>query len=349
MNAAATASSSAMPPETLDAPSTPVPSTMKAMLHTRYGGFDGLALQERPVPTVADEQVLVRVAAVGLHVGDCFAVRGAPFAMRFATGLFKPKFGMPGFDLAGTVVGVGSKVRAFKVGDDVFGATETGACAEFVCVPEATLAIKPSELSFEAAAALPTSGLAALHALRDVAKISRGAKVLINGASGGVGTYAVQIAKSYGAHVTGVCSGKNADLVRSIGADRVVDYTQEDFCAGTPGYDLIFDNIENRSLKDCRSALAKDGLLIVNSGTGATGLRMMVRLIAPLLLSPFVSQDLKRYLSMPNAQDLELLANMATKGSLRSVVDRTYRLEQTPEALAYIEEGHARGKVVATL
>lgn len=349
MTAAATASSSARPTEPPGEPLALPPSTMKAMLHRRYGGFDGLELCERPTPTQGDQEVLVRVAAAGLHVGDCFSVRGAPFAMRFVTGLFKPKVGVPGFDLAGTVVAVGTAVTDFKVGDLVFGATESGACAGYACVPQTTLALKPAALSFEAAAALPTSGLAALHALRDVAKISQGTKVLINGASGGVGSFAIQIAKSYGAHVTGVCSAGNADMVRSIGADRVIDYAQDDFCAGEPGYDLILDNIENRSLKDCRSALAKQGMLIVNSGTGAAGWRMMTRLIAPLILSPFVSQDLKRYLSMPNAKDLQVLSSMWAEGALQSVIDRRYTLAQTAEALSYIEQGHARGKVVVTM
>jgi NADPH:quinone reductase-like Zn-dependent oxidoreductase len=321
---------------------------MKAIMHDHYGSFDLLELRDIPKPEVGDDEVRVRVRAAGLHVGDCFSVRGAPFVMRFATGLLKPKHGVPGFDLAGQIEAVGKNVTRFQVGDAVFGAC-TGACAELVCVAENTLAHKPPMLSFEQVAALPTSGLAALHALRDVGKVQPAQRVLINGASGGVGTFAVQIAKSFGAEVTGVCSTQNLELVRSIGADHLVDYSREDFTLAERRYDLIFDNVENRSLSELRRALATKGMLILNSGTGAQGMKMMARLIKPLMLSPFVSQDLRRYLSVPNHEDLRLLGELVESGKLTPVIDRTYPLEQTADALAYIERGHARGKVVVKI
>lgn len=318
---------------------------MKAILHDRYGSFDLLELRDIPRPAVGDDEVRVRVRAAGLHVGDCFSVRGAPFVMRFATGLLKPRHGIPGFDCAGQIEAVGKNVTRFRVGDEVFGACH-GACAELVCVEQDKLAHKPPVLSFEQAAALPTSGLAALHALRDVGKVQPGQRLLINGASGGVGTFAVQIAKSFGAEVTGVCSTQSLELVRSLGADHTVDYSREDFTVGEQRYDLIFDNVENRSLSDLRRALTPKGMLILNSGTGAQGMKMMARLIKPLVLSPFLSQDLRRYLSVPNHEDLRLLGELAQSGKLRPVIDRTYPLDQTAAALAYIERGHARGKVV---
>lgn len=329
-------------------PTATPPLTMKAMVHRRYGAFDALSLQDLPQPAPGPDEVRIRVHAAGLHVGDCFAVRGAPFVMRLMTGLFAPRLGVPGYDVAGRVEAVGAQVSDFKVGDEVFGGCEH-ACAEYVCVPAKTLALKPPQLSFEAAASIPTSGLAALHALRDVAQVQAGQRVLVNGASGGVGTFAVQLAKSMGAEVTGVCSSRNVELVRALGADEVIDYTQQDFTAGPQRYDLIFDNVENRSLSDCRRVLTDRGLLIVNSGTGARGLRMLVRLFKPLLLSPFVRHRLRRYLSTPNHPDLVALAELVGAGKLRPVIDHTCTLEETPRALEYIEAGHARGKVVVRL
>lgn len=230
----------------------------------------------------------------------------------------------------------------------MFGACN-GACAEYACVGQDKLALKPANLTFAEAAAVPTSALAALHALRDVGKVQPGQKVLINGASGGVGTFAVQIAKSFGAEVTAVCSTTNVDTVRSIGADHVIDYTQQDFTQGGKRYDLIFDNVENRSLSDCRRALTPSGTLILNSGTGAHGIGMLVRLVKPLVLSPFVRQNLRRYLSVPNHEDLVILKELVESRKLTPVIDRKYPLHETPAALGYIEGGHARGKVVITL
>ena len=321
---------------------------MKAVVHNTYGSLDLLSVREISQPAVNSDEVLILVHAAGLHVGDCFAVRGSPFAVRLVTGVLKPKRGIPGFDVAGEIERVGSRVTRFRPGDGVFGACQ-GSCAEYVSTSEATLVSKPGDLTFVEAAALPTSGLAALHALRDVGKVQPGQKILINGASGGVGTFAVQIAKSLGAEVTGVCSTTNTDMVRSIGADHVIDYTRDDFTRGTTRYDLIFDNVENRPLSECRRVLTSDGTLILNSGTGAHGVDMLIRLVKPLVLSPFVRQRLRRYLSTPNHADLEILTRLVESKKLRPVIDRTYPLHDTPAALRYIEGGHVRGKVVVTV
>jgi NADPH:quinone reductase-like Zn-dependent oxidoreductase len=318
---------------------------MQAIIQETYGALDGLQLRRISVPEIGADQVLVRVHAAGLHIGDSFGVRGAPLPMRLASGLLRPKYGVPGFDVAGRVEAVGARVTRFMPGDFVFGVTN-GACAEYAAVPEGKLASKPNALSFEEAAAIPTSALAALQGLRDIGRVRAGHKVLINGASGGVGTFAVQIAKGLGAHVTGVCSAQSAGLVGSLGADHTIDYATEDFTVGGPQYDVILDNIENRSLAECRRALTPLGTLILNSGTGARGLTMLVRLVHPLALSPFVGQALRRFISNPNHMDLEILAALCETGTVRPVIDRTFALRETAAALRYIESGHVRGKVV---
>jgi NADPH:quinone reductase-like Zn-dependent oxidoreductase len=323
-------------------------ATMRAIVHDEYGPPDVLSVREIDKPVIKADQVLVRVHAAGLHVGDCFGVRGAPFPMRLASGLLKPRYGVPGFDVAGVVEAVGNSVTQFHPGDEVFGACR-GACAEYASAGEDKLALKPTNLALEEAAAIPTSALAALHALRDAGKVEPGQRVLINGASGGVGTFAVQIAKSFGAHVTGVCGTTNVSMVRSIGADNVIDYTQEDFTQGGQTYDLVLDNVENRTLSDCRRVLTPGGTLIVNSGTGARGFRLLVRLVKPLVLSPFTRQTLRRYLSTPNHRDLVALKELVESGKLTPVIDRTYQLHETPAALRAIEAGHTRGKVVVVL
>jgi NADPH:quinone reductase-like Zn-dependent oxidoreductase len=323
-------------------------TTMKAVAYDTYGSFDGLGVREIPKPVVKNTDVLVRVRAAGLHIGDCFGVRGAPFMMRIVSGLLKPKYGVPGFDLAGQVEAVGSKVKQFQPGDEVFGACN-GSCAEYACTGEDKLALKPARLMFEEAAAMPTSALAALHGLRDAGQVQPGQKVLINGASGGVGTFAVQIARALGAEVTGVCSTRNVDMVRSIGADHVIDYTQEDFTQGEGRYDVILDCVENRSLADVRRALTPTGTLILNSGTGAQGIAMLVRLVKPLVVSRFVRHNLRRYLSVPRHEDLVVLNDLVESGKLRPAIDTTFQLHETPAALAYIEGGHAHGKVVITV
>jgi NADPH:quinone reductase-like Zn-dependent oxidoreductase len=321
---------------------------MKAIRYDKYGSYDLLSLREIDKPAPKDGEVLVRVRAASLHVGDCFSVKGSPFMVRAVTGITKPKTGIPGWDVAGEVETVGAGVTQFKPGDEVFGGAQ-GTCAEYVCVKEKELAPKPTNLTFEEAASLVTSGIAALKAVRDVARVQAGQKVLINGASGGVGHFEVQMAKSYGAEVTGVCSGRNAEMVRSLGADHVVDYTQEDFTRGEQRYDVIFDNIENRSLADVRRVLSQRGTLVLNSGRGAAGLAMVAKMVTPLLLSPFSKQSLKRYMAPPNQADLIAMKEMAEAGTLRPVMDRTYPLEETAAALAYIDEGHVPGKVAVTV
>ena len=321
---------------------------MLAITHDRYGSPDILQLRELATPAIAADEVLIRARAASVHPGDLFSVLGSPFPVRLATGLRRPKHGVPGFDVAGTVEAVGSAVTHLRAGDEVFG-VGIGTCAELVRARADLVVAKPASIGFEAAAAIPTSALAALHGLRDAGKLQPGRRVLINGASGGVGSFAVQIAKAFGAHVTGVCSTANVEMVRSLGADRVIDYTREDFTAGTDRYDLILDNVENRPLSAVRHALTPRGTLVLNSGTGATGLRMLRRLLWPLILSPFTSHRLRRFISNPKRADLEWLAERAAEGGIRPVIGSTYPLSETAAALRLIESGHARGKVVIAM
>ena len=318
---------------------------MKAITHDRYGSPHTLQLRELDTPAIASDEVLVRTRAASLHPGDLFSVLGSPFPVRLATGLRRPKVGIPGYDVAGTVEAVGSSVSHLSPGDEVFG-FGIGTCAELVRARGDLVVPKPASLSFEDAAAIPTSALAALHGLRNAGRLQTGQRVLINGASGGVGHFAVQLAKVLGAHVTGVCSHANVDMVRSLGADEVVDYTRTDFTAGPHRYDLILDNVENRRLSDVRRALTPRGTLVLNSGTGATGLRMFARLLWPLVLSPFVGHNLRRFVSSPKRADLAWLAERAAEGSLRPVIGSTYAQRDAAAALRLIESGHSRGKVV---
>jgi NADPH:quinone reductase-like Zn-dependent oxidoreductase len=321
---------------------------MKAITHDRYGPPETLALRELPTPTIGDHEVLIRAHAASLHPGDVFSVLGSPFPVRLMTGLRRPKVGIPGFDVAGTIESVGSAVTDLRPGDEVFGAS-IGTCAELVRARADLVLPKPSSIGFAEAAAIPTSALAALHGVRDAAHVKPGQRVLINGASGGVGSFEVQIAKALGAEVTGVCSTDNVEMVRSLGADHVIDYTREDFTAGGRRYDVIFDNIENRPLSEVRRALAPHGTLVLNSGTGASGLGLLRRLVWPLLVSPFSRQTLRRYISNPNRADLEWLAEHAADGSVRPMVCATFPLSETVAALQHIATGHARGKVVVTV
>lgn len=321
---------------------------MTAIYQQRYGSPDDLQITEIAKPSPRDNEVLVRVHSAGLHVGDCFAVRGRPLLMRMATGIWKPKYGVPGFDLSGTVETVGGQVTRFKPGDEVFGECD-GSCAEYVSTSQDKLAHKPTNLTFAQAAAVPTSALAALHAVRDVAKIQPGQSILVNGASGGVGTFAVQIAKSYGAEVTGVCSTTSVDLVRSIGADHVIDYSQQDFTQNARRYDVVFDNVENRTLTDCRKSLKANGTLILNSGTGAKGIALLIRLFKPLVISLFVKQNLRRYLSVPNHTDLVVLKELIESEKVLPVIDQYCTLDEVADAIRYLEDGHAHGKVVVNI
>lgn len=321
---------------------------MQAMITSRYGPMDVLEQREIAQPTIGEKEVLVRVRAAGLHVGDVFGVRGTPFPIRLMLGLRRPKYGVPGLDLAGEVTAVGPGVTRFRVGDEVFG-EGAGTVAEYARASEDRLAPMPEHVDAIQAAALTTSGLAALHGLRDAGRLEAGQHVLVNGASGGVGSFAVQIAKAMGAEVTAVVSTRNLELVRSLGADHVVDYTAEDVTAAGPIYDLILDNVETRSIGELRRALKPRGTLVLNSGTGASGLRMLVELVRPLVMSPFVGHDLRRFLSEPNHADLMQLRAWVDEGLVRPVVERTYRIGETVEALRVLESGHSRGKVVVVL
>ena len=316
---------------------------MRAIVQNAYGSPAVLELKEIDKPVVKDDGVLVRVHAAALHAGDYFIMRGVPYLARFAAGWPKPKDYVPGLDLAGHVEAVGRKVTRFQPGDEVFGMGGR-ACAEYACAREATFVLKPAKLTFEQAAAVPTSAFAALHGLRDAGKLQAGQKVLINGASGGVGTFAAQIAKSFGAEVTGVCSTRNVDMVRSIGADHVIDYTKQDFTQSGPRYDLILDNVANRSFSDCRRALTPRGTLIPNSAHAGMGY-----IVKALVRSAFVRQQGRPFVSMPNNEDLAVLKELIETGKVTPVIDRTYRLSETPEALGYVGQGHARGKVVITI
>jgi NADPH:quinone reductase-like Zn-dependent oxidoreductase len=324
--------------------------SMRAVIHDRYGAPEEVLKSRRiDKPEIGRDEVLVRVHAAGLHVGDCFGVRGSPLPLRLIIGLRRPKYGVPGLDVAGRVEAVGGNVTRFQPGDEVFGACRwpsAGACAEYARAAEDHLALKPASLTFEQAAAIPTSALAALHGLRDAGKLQPGQRVLINGASGGVGTFAVQIGKALGAEVTGVCSTANVAMVRSLGADHVIDYTKADFTKAVSRYDLILDNIENRSLSDVRHALTPRGTLVLNSGTGPGGMQMLGRYMRPVVLSPFVQHQLRRYLSNANRADLEVLKALVEAEQLMPVIDSSFALEETPTALRHIEGGHARGKVV---
>ena len=318
---------------------------MKAIIHDSYGPIESLERRDIEPPTIGDHEVLVRVQAAAVHIGDVFAVWGRPLLVRTATGLRRPTYGVPGLDLAGTVEAVGSGVTRFSVGDEVFG-EGAGTAAELARAGEDKLVRKPAAFDWTDAAAITTSGSAALHGLRDAGRLEAGQRVLIVGASGGVGTFAIQIAKAMGAHVTGVTSTKNADLVRTLGADEVIDYTREDFTERRGAFDLIFDNIENRPLSAVRRALTPKGTLVLNSGTGTSGLRMLIRLARPVVLSPFSSQTMRRYLSNANHEDLDVLKGMVEAGQIKPVIGRTYPLDDTVEALRHVASGHARGKVV---
>ena len=316
---------------------------MKAIVQNDYGSTNVLKLKEVENPVVKENDVLVRVHAASLNAGDVFSMRGSPWLARFSVGFPKPKNYILGWDMAGHVQEVGNKVTQFKPGDEVYGSC-SHTLAEYVCAAEDKFAMKPANLSFEQAAAVPSAAITALQGLRDVGKLQPGQKVLINGASGGVGTFAVQIAKAFGAEVTGVCSTRNVDMVRSIGADHVVDYTQEDFTQSGQRYDLILDNVANRSFSDLRRALTPQGIIIPNSGHGGMGY-----VFKAYLLSPFMHQQESPFMSTPNHQDLVVLKELIEADKITPVIDKTYPLSETPEAFRYLEEDHARGKVVITV
>lgn len=326
-----------------------VPATMRAAVQHRYGPPSVLSSSEveRPLPGRGD--VLVQVGAASVHPGDYFVMTGEPYLVRLVYGLRRPRHGIPGMDLAGVVAAVGKDVTALRPGDQVFGWSTAGALAEYACVPADNLVSTPADLSVVDAAAVPTSAMTALQALRDVANVRPGQTVLVTGASGGVGSFAVQIAKAFGAEVTGVCSTRNVDLVRSLGADHVVDYTGTDFTRTGKRYDVILDNVEAQPLAAVRRALTPTGVLIPNSGRGGRWLGPIGRIVRARVLSGFTRQQLKPFLSVGKRHDLLTLADLLATGQLTPVIDRTHPLDEAAEALRHVGAGHTRGKVVVTI
>ena len=322
---------------------------MKAIVQDAYGSPDVLNLREIDTPEVGDDEALVRVHAAGVDRGVWHLMTGLPYLGRLAFGLLAPKTPVPGMDVAGVVETVGKGVTRFQPGDEVFGVGK-GTFAEYARAPENKLAHKPASLTFEQAAVVAISGLTALQGLRDHGKVRPGQKVLIIGASGGVGTFAVQIAKAFGGRVTGVCGAAKVEMVRSIGAYHVIDYTREDFAEGDPRYDLILDIGGSSSLSRLRRALTLRGTLVIVGGEGGgRWLGIVGRLLRAHLLFPFVGQKLGTFISKENHEDLILLKDLIEAGTLTPVIDRTYPLAEVPEAIRYLEGGHAQGKVVITV
>ena len=321
---------------------------MKAIIHERYGRPDVLELREVDIPVVEDDQVLVRVHAASVNPVEWYGVTG-PYFARIGNGLRKPKDMTVGGDLAGRVEAVGSEVKGLQPGDEVFG-TSGSSWAEYTCAREARLARKPANVSFEEAAAVPVAALTALQALRDKGKVQPGQRVLINGASGGVGTFAVQLAKSFGADVTAVCSTRNVEQARSLGADRVIDYTQEDFTKGEGRYDLMLDIAGSRSFLACRPVLTPEATFVLVGGKMTyRGLGPLPHIAGTILKSKRRSQAVTFFMAKINTEDLEFLGELLEAGTVKSVIDRRYELSQAPDALRYLGEGHARGKVVITV
>ena len=318
---------------------------MKAIVQRRFGSPDVLRLEEVDTPVPREDEVLVRVGAAAVNIGDWHLLRGIPYVMRLGLGLRKPRREIPGRDIAGHVEAVGSDVKDFRPGDEVFGWC-SGAFAEYVCTSASTLLSKPANLTLEQSAAVGDSAFTALAAVRDQGRAQQGQRILINGASGGVGTFAVQIAKSFGANVTAVCSTRNVDMVQSIGADQVIDYTREDFGQAGQRYDVMLDLVGNRSLSNCRRVLAPRGTYVI------VGVRHMGRWlglnrqIRALVLSPFVRQRMRVFVVKHNREDLRVLKELVEAGRVAPVIDRRYELSETPQALRHQGEGHTRGKIV---
>jgi NADPH:quinone reductase-like Zn-dependent oxidoreductase len=323
---------------------------MQAVVHHRYGSPDVLELQEIAKPTPAEGQVLIRVRTASVNPYDWHFLRGMPSFLRLFIGMRRPKSPRLGADVAGTVEAVGANAAPFKPGDAVFG-TAKGSFAEYACAVTSQLAVKPQEISFEHAACLPIAGITALQGVRDKGKVQTGQTVLINGAAGGVGTFAVQIAKSFGARVAGVSSTRNVDLLRSIGADEVIDYTCEDFARSGKHYDLFFDLVGNRSLTDCLRAVQPRGTYISCSGGGPdrSTMNLLAGLLQNAVRSCFAKQKMPGLLAKINREDLAFLADLVQTGRVIPVVDRTYSLPEVAEAIRHVESGHARGKVVISV
>lgn len=323
---------------------------MKAIVYQKYGSPDVLELREveKPVPT--DDEVLIKVVAASANPLDWHRMRGTPHFARLMFGLSKPNDQRLGADVAGRIEAVGRNIQQFKPGDEVFGMTggSAGAFAEYVCAPETRLALKPANLSFEEAASVGVAAFTALQGLRDSGEIQPGQRVLINGASGGVGTFAVQIAKAFGTEVTGVCSSRNLEMVKSIGADHVIDYTQEDFTRNGQKYDLIFDTVANRSASDYKRALRPNG--ICSSAGFSTLFHMFRFMIMGTLLSKTGSRKIEGMgMARPNKKDLDIIKGLLESGQVVPVIDRRYPLNEVPEAIRYLETGRAQGKVVLTM
>ncbi len=323
---------------------------MKAIVYQKYGSPDVLELKEVEKPTLKDNEVLIKVHAASANAVDWHLVRGDPFLLRLmGFGLLKPKYKILGADIAGRVEAVGRNVKQFQPGDEVFGDTIEcgwGGFAEYVCASENALMVKPASMTFEEVAAVPLAAVTALQGLRDKGQIQPGQKVLINGAGGGVGTFAVQIAKSFGAEVTGVCSTRKLDMVRSIGADQVIDYTQEDFTKNRQRYDVILDVGAYRSIFDYKRALSPKGIYVMVGGS-------MARFFQVMFLGPWISmtgsKKMGNLMAKPNKKDLAFMSELLETGKVVPVIDRRYPLSEVAEALRYLEEGHAQGKVVITL
>ncbi|WP_345784851.1 NAD(P)-dependent alcohol dehydrogenase [Roseisolibacter agri] len=322
---------------------------MRAAVYCDYGPPRVVRIAQVEKPVAGDGQIVVRVRAAAVNPLDWHYIRGTPYIGRLEMGLRRPKVTRLGVDFAGTVESVGPHVTRFKVGDEVYGG-RTGAFAQYVAVrADRAVVPKPARLSFEQAAAIPIAAVTALQALRDQGAVRPGQRVLINGASGGVGTFAVQIAKSLGAHVTGVCSARNVAMVRSIGADSVIDYTKDDFTRGAQRYDVIIDNVGNHSLSALRRVLTPTGRYVIVGGPSGRWLDPLPRAFAAKATSWFVKQDLRFFISEFNQRDLTLLRDLAQAGRVTPVIDRTYPLDQLQAAVAYLETGRARGKVVVTI
>jgi NADPH:quinone reductase-like Zn-dependent oxidoreductase len=326
---------------------------MKAVVYTDYGSPDVLQIRDVKKPVPNDDQVLIKVRAASINPLDWHFMEGTPYIMRaLGVGLRKPKDPRLGVDYAGTVEAVGKNITQFKPGDEVLGG-KSGAFAEYVCArADRAVVLKPANLTFDQAASVPIAAITALQGLRDKGKIQSGQKVLINGASGGVGTFAVQIAKSFGADVTGVCSTRNLDLVRSLGADHVIDYTKEDFTKGEQRYDLILDNVGTQPLSGFRRVLQPKGICVMIGGGGPNDgglIGPMGRPVKAFLLSPFISQKMGMLMAELNKKDLTTLGDLMQSGKVTPVIDRTYPLSQIADAIRYLEQGHARGKVVITV
>ncbi|WP_163581337.1 NAD(P)-dependent alcohol dehydrogenase [Gracilibacillus saliphilus] len=322
---------------------------LKAIMYKKYGSPDVLKLQDINKPKPIDNQVLVRIHAASVNYGNLVVLKGKPFLSRFAFGLFKPKYTIPGGDIAGQVEAVGKNVKQFQSGDKVFGDLEPfgwGGYAEYVAVPEEALVPMPNNISFEEAAAVPMAAVTALQALRDKGNIQSGQKVLIYGASGGVGTFAVQIAKYFGAEVTGVCSTRNIEILRSIGADHIIDYTKEDFTQKTNKYDLIVAVNGYRSIFDYKRALNPNGTYVM---VGGKGVQMAQAMVLGPLLSLTGNRKMVSFLQRPNQGDLIFLQELLEEGLIKPVLDRRFKLEEVPDAFRYFEEGHAKGKIVITV